>query len=44
LAAEIIIKDGLKNQDNIDGWSSVSVTESLVPLVSEIYSDRATLA
>lgn len=35
---------GLKNIENIDGWNAVSATEALVPLISEIYSDRATLA
>lgn len=35
---------GKKDSSNINGWSVVSANEALIPLINQIYSDRATLA
>lgn len=35
---------GIKDKEKINGWSTLGVSESLVPLINEMNSDRATLA
>lgn len=35
---------GIKDSKNMNRWSAVGMTEALIPLVQEIYSDRAMLA
>lgn len=36
--------DGKKDVSDSNIWGSLSATEALVPFISEIFSDRATLA